>query len=260
MGGGTSGHLHLVIAARTTYLKGQLKRHFKGNVSVELRDLLENWSDGVWGKRSKDSAIADDALEARLAYISAHGVKEGLVETPGHWPGVQFVRAVTEGKPLKGVWYDRTKLDALTRKWERKPLDTRGPKPTLQDVAREMELKLDRLPQLEGLSEADHRAWWVDIVAAGVAAYPCETRMPPKGVERIMKQDPEARPRRPKRSPAPLIHTGSKERRKVFHANYRAYVEGFYRAQERLTAAIADACFPEEGCLPAGIPLAVDTR
>ena len=256
-GGGTSNHLHLLVSAETAQARANLKRHFKGNVSVELRDLLPSWSDGVWGKRSRDIAIADDALEDRCAYIGAHGVKEGLVSTPGSWPGIQFVRAVTEGEPLKGVWYDRTRLDKMTRKWRGQRKEKRGQKPSLSDVARPMTLALDRLPQLEHLTEEEHRAWWTEIVERGVATHAPMSGEPVKGAERVMAQDPESRPERPKRTPAPMIHTRCPERRRAYLANYRAHVEAYYRAQDGLSEVLPTLGFPEEGCLPAGVPTGV---
>ena len=253
-GGGTSNHLHLLLSAETAQARANLKRHFKGNVSVAVRDLLPNWSDGVWGKRSRDIAIADDALEDRCAYISSHGVKENLVSTTGAWPGIQFVRAVTEGTPLKGVWYDRTKLSKLLRKWRAKRKDERGAKPGLNDVARQVELPLARLPQLEHLTEEEHRAWWVRVVEAGIEAHAPATTAPPKGPERILAQDPEDRPLQPKQTPAPMIHTRSPERRREYLASYRAHVEAYYRAQDALRATVPTLSFPIEGCLPAGVP------
>ncbi len=36
------------------------------------------------------------------------GVKENLVLHCRDWPGVQCIDALTEGKPLEGIWHDRT--------------------------------------------------------------------------------------------------------------------------------------------------------
>ncbi len=69
-----------------------------------------------------------------------------------------------------------------------------------------------------------------------------------------MQQNPEARPKKLKNTPAPLIHTKSKTRRKAFMEAYRAHVEAFYRAQEDLVLTIVELNFPPEGCWPAGIP------
>ena len=41
---------------------------------------------------------------SRLAYLLAHGVKEGLVASPYDWPGVHCARALVEGKPVSGRW------------------------------------------------------------------------------------------------------------------------------------------------------------
>ena len=53
----------------------------------------------------------------RLLYILEQGVKEGLVERPSDWPGVQCVNELTHGRPrFHGIWHERT-AEYLARRY-----------------------------------------------------------------------------------------------------------------------------------------------
>ncbi|MCB9529327.1 MAG: hypothetical protein H6701_13255 [Myxococcales bacterium] len=94
--GGTSNHLHLIAAFEDAEWKARFKSHVKTNISKELGELFD-WPGCHWDRRSRDIAILDDeAFEDRLAYLASHGVKDNLVSCPGSWPGIQWVRAVTD--------------------------------------------------------------------------------------------------------------------------------------------------------------------
>ena len=55
----------------------------------------------------------------RFRYILSHGVKEGLVASPKDWPGVHCAKALVEGEPLRGTWFDRTQEYAARRRGEK---------------------------------------------------------------------------------------------------------------------------------------------
>ena len=56
-----------------------------------------------------------EAQIAQLAYVLAHGAKEGLVERPEHWPGVTSARQLLAGGEAEpGTWVDRTAASRTT--------------------------------------------------------------------------------------------------------------------------------------------------
>ena len=62
---------------------------------------------------------------ARLRYILAHGVKEGLVPSPLQWPGVHAAKYLVFGESVKGSWVDRTRycLDLRLKRNQGQELD-----------------------------------------------------------------------------------------------------------------------------------------
>lgn len=245
--GGTSNHLHILAAFDTAETKARWKAHVKCNISKELGRLYD-WAGTHWDRRTRDIHILDDAAFLdRLAYLGRHGMKDGLVSSSDDWPGIQWVRAVMDGKPLKGIWYDRTALDAKHRAWARSPEGTR--RPNLMDVATWKPVPLSTPPMWRGLDEASVRAKWRALMASAAERYP--TKRPVLGTDAILAAHPHDRPRRSERSPAPPVHTFDRALRARWWAGYLAFVEAYRLAMERLRGGCAAACFPPEGCRPA---------
>ncbi len=75
----------------------------------------------------------------------------------------------------------------------------------------------------------------------------------PLGVAAIRGQHPHDRPKRPKRSPAPLFHTVSSKVRYELWAAYAWFVAAFREASEKLRAGDRNAAFPA-GSFPPALP------
>jgi hypothetical protein len=75
----------------------------------------------------------------------------------------------------------------------------------------------------------------------------------PFGVSSVLRQDPETRPVRSKKSPAPMFHAATKAVRKAFWEAYALFVAAFREASERLKSGDRTACFPV-GSFPPGLP------
>jgi hypothetical protein len=75
----------------------------------------------------------------------------------------------------------------------------------------------------------------------------------PLGVAGVLRQNPEARPNRPKRSPAPLYHAATKLVRQAFWEAYCTFVAAFRDAAETWKAGDRTARFPI-GSFPPGLP------
>jgi hypothetical protein len=81
---------------------------------------LANWREKIWSRRYQAILVSQEkeAQLERLQYVLSHGVKEGLVAKPKDWPGVHCARALAEGEPLRGYWFDRTQEYAARRRGE----------------------------------------------------------------------------------------------------------------------------------------------
>ena len=249
--GGTSNHLHLIAAFESAEWKARFKCHIKANISKELGDLFD-WSGNHWDRRAHDIPILDDsAFIDRLAYLASHGVKDNLVSCPGSWPGIQWVRAVTEGKPLVGVWYDRTALYALRRAWENAPRATRGRRPTLDDVAIPKTVHLTPPPLWAELDAPDLRARWVELVELALERHPAPLPHRIIGPKALVDADPHQRPARTKKAPAPWVFTRCRGLRRAWRAAYAAFVEAYGAAVDALRMGLGAVGFPAEGCRPA---------
>jgi hypothetical protein len=55
-----------------------------------------------------------------------HGCKEGLVAWLRNWPGIHSVRALLDGEPIRGLWFDRTKEYAARNRGEDADSDEAG--------------------------------------------------------------------------------------------------------------------------------------
>ena len=250
---GTSNHLHMLVGARDAAWRARFKDHVKTNLAKELGDL-HDWREHLFGRRARDIPVLDDeALVGRVRYFLAHAVKEGLCARPEDWPGPAWVRAVTEGVPLVGVWYDRTRFTHLRTAWRRKKLENRGPEPALAEVADEKVVTLSPLPIWAHLEEEARQAKYRDLVEQIVEEY--GQRRDHDGpalvsAERLVAQDPHHRPETMKRSPAPRVHATTAAVRKVWVAAYAAFAEGWDLAMQRLLAGLPDFEFPIGGVLP----------
>jgi hypothetical protein len=79
----------------------------------------------------------------------------------------------------------------------------------------------------------------------------------PLGVDTVLRQDPETRPARSKKSPAPLFHAATKAVRKAFWEAYALFVAAFREASERLRSGDRTARFPM-GSFPPGLPFVTE--
>ena len=86
-----SNHFHLLVRAPEATLP-QFMQHLRTNISKKIGWLI-GWRGSFWERRYSAEPVLDDAaLEARVRYILAHGVKEGLVRRCQDWPGLSSLR------------------------------------------------------------------------------------------------------------------------------------------------------------------------
>lgn len=252
-GGGTSNHLHLIVASLSSSARAAFKKHFKTNLSKEL-GLKLNWPEHLFGRRTTDITIADEeALMGRVYYCARHGFKERLLGEHERWPGVQWVNAVAKGVPLKGVWYDRTAHCRAEQRWLRLDKRSRGRKPTLRQFAETLEVPLEPLPCMRGLSPSEQQARWAEIIVEAQRRYP-QPSGPVLGAAKLLAQDPHTRPAKMKRSPAPACHGSSAEVIQAWKDRYARFVESYRdawrRLREELSVPASQLAFPQGGVPP----------
>ena len=163
------------------------------------------------------------------------------------WPGLQCIDALTEGKPLEGIWYDRSLQYEATR---------RGKEVDPEAFIERYQLQLEPLPCWAHLPPEEYRHRVREIVED--IEEQAERRIKatgvwPVGVETIRHQNPHDRPMKSKKSQAPLFHAGSKAVRRTMYDAYRLFVEAYRHAAARLRAGDRSVKFPE-GCFPPRLP------
>ncbi len=244
-----SNHFHLLLTVSSAQRLARFMNYLNSNLAREAGRLIR-WREKFWGRRYQAILVSaeDEAQIARLRYVLAHGVKEGLVGSPLDWPGAHCARALIEGAPLAGRWVDRTLGHAAAR--GRRPVDS-GAFVTLE------ELRLAPLPCWNDLDEPRLRARireLVESIEREGRSRERRTGQPPLGRNRLLRQDPRHEPNRPKKGPAPLAHTASRVTRDALKRAYRIFVAAYRYAAERLRSGALDALFPQ-GAFPPALPI-----
>lgn len=243
-----SNHYHLLLRVETAKRLADFMCYFNGNLAKELARLT-GWEDKIWSRRYQAIVISDEEemQVARLRYVLANGVKENLVSRVQEWPGVHCATPLLTGVPAEGTWFDRTlEYNARLRRKELEPGES---------ASRET-VYLSQLPCWKHLEEADYRSRIVELVqeietAAAVARE--ESAIPPLGADGVRAQNPETRPRKVKKSPAPFCHALRKSVRKAIYEAYGWFLAAFREAAEKLRSGDRSAAFPP-GSFPPGLP------
>ncbi len=200
----TSNHFHLLAKVNDAKQLADFMCYLNSNLAREVCRLAD-WADKVWARRYRAIEVSDEpeAQRERMKYILAHGVKEFLVEKAREWPGVHSVGALLDGKPLEGLWFDRTQEFSARRRGEEHERDRYT---TTEPVT------LSPLPCWEHLSPEVRKEKIAELVREieeEAAAKRMATGRTVLGRAEILKQHPHQRPPRPKRSYAPLVHAAA---------------------------------------------------
>ncbi|MFL6258492.1 MAG: transposase [Thermoanaerobaculia bacterium] len=243
-----SNHMHLLLRVEDARELAKFMGYFLSKLAREV-GRLTGWKEKIFGRRYEAIVVSneEEAQIGRLRYGLGHGAKEDLVERPRDWPGVHAVRALLEGEVLEGLWFDRTQEYLARRRGK-----TFDP---LEYATREV-LELDPLPCWKHLTEEQRRARvavLVEGIESEVAARRKRTGGKPLGVAAVLAQNPLRRPKKTKKSPAPVFHAASKAVRRELWDAYALFVAAYRSAAEKLRAGIRDVMFPR-GCFPPALP------
>jgi REP element-mobilizing transposase RayT len=243
-----SSHFHILAVVEDAQQIADFMRDVKSKLAREV-NRLTGWQGHVFERRYDMAVVTEEegAQIERLSYILANGVKENLVERVRDWPGVQSGRALLDGEPLTGHWFERTREYAARNR--------RHSVETPQFVTEET-VVLSPIPCWAHLTPDQYQARvaaLVETIEANSALQRSQSNRSALGVEAILAMDPQHRPAEIAKSPAPLLHAFSKAARKAFYEAYSWFVAAFRAAAEKLRAGDRTAPFPA-GSFPPGLP------
>ena len=243
-----SNHCHLLLRPADARQLARFMGFVNGNLAKEA-GRLHRWRERLWGRRYAAIVVSHEeaAQVARLRYLLEQGTKEGLVRRPQDWPGAHSIQALLDGRPICGIWFDRTQEYEARRC---------GQRPGKYEFAEEETLELSPLPAWKPIG-ADARR---DAVAGLLKEIEHEARRAravsgrvPLGVRRILNQDPHERPERMRRSPAPRFHAQAWRVRKSLELAYHEFRLRYRQAAEDLRRGRPGVEFPA-GCFPPPLP------
>ncbi len=245
-----SNHYHLLCSPTDPQQLARFMCFLNSNLAREA-GRLHAWKEKFWSRRYQAIPVSGElaAQIARLKYLLAHGVKEGFVSTPADWPGAHCIDAFLHGRPLRGLWFDRSAEYEAER---------RGLEVSSRNFASDQTVVLTPLPCWSHLGEEEVRTHIADLlrdIERGARRLQRATDREPLGADAIQRQNPHQEPVRLKRSPAPLVHAVTKRARRAFLEAYRIFVSAYRRAAERLRGGDLSASFPEYS-FPPPLPFA----
>jgi REP element-mobilizing transposase RayT len=219
-----SNHLHLLVHTRGASLS-RFMQFLLGNASKKAGPLV-GWRGQFWERRYSAERVLDDgAMEGRLKYILAHGVKEGLVRRVSDWPGLSSLPQLL-GEPKR-----RFRFYEWARRWESGKLIPGGEYRWASEWATDEELELHPLPAWAGWT-AEHRQARVRQLITDVEAEGRRKHRTVLGPRALLEQEPLAPPAKSKHSPRPWFHAAERALGFHFMAGYAVYVNAFRRASQ----------------------------
>ena len=243
-----SSHFHLLLIADDAQKVSGFMRDLQSKLAREV-NRLTGWRGTVFERRYDLAVVTQEeqAQVERLRYILGQGVEANLVENVLAWPGAHCAAALLDGAPLEGHWFDRTREYAARNQGEDfAPLD----------FASTETVELTPIPCWADLSPDAYRRCvqaLVDDIDSRAARARKAAGTQVLGVAAILVQDPQHRPTKLDRSPAPLVHAATKAARKFFYEIYAEFVSAFRIATEALRRGERDAPFPP-GSFPPALP------
>ena len=251
-----SNHYHLLLVPESEKQLAEFMQFLNSNIARQL-GRLHRWKEHFWSRRYQAILVSEEpeAQLERLRYLLEQGVKEGLVEKPSDWPGVQCVDELTHGSPrFHGIWHERT-AEHLARRYAGGDTKVRR-----RDFLTRETVEFSPLPCFE---ELERKQWGLVVrkllreITRVARTHRETTGSTVVGPQLIRDQDPHDHPRRIKRSPAPLVHAVAAEVYADMRDHYRSFLERYKDAAARLRAGLdfrfPPGCFPPPGSF---IPLA----
>jgi len=219
-----SNHFHLLVRAPGGTLP-QFMKHLRTNISKKVGWLI-GWNGSFWEHRYSAEPVLDDgALEGRVRYILAHGVKEGLVRRCQDWPGLSSLRMMLDGKPGEFPWFEWSQrwrnrnateaADRFSRRWSAPESVVLAPLPRWANASAEVRRRLAI-------------RWIRDINREGLSMFKRVL-----GVAGVLAQNPLKKVDRPTPRSRPSCHTTFRDLKSIFFDQLRAFIAAFRAASKR---------------------------
>ncbi|MCH9651912.1 MAG: transposase [Deltaproteobacteria bacterium] len=245
-----SNHYHLLITCKTHKELSSFMNFFSSNLAREA-GRLHGWPGRLWARRFACIPITDEekAQVGRLKYILEQGCKEGLVSSPKHWPGLNGIREMLSGEPLKGIWVNRTAYYNARRKKNGNPVRR-------IDFDEAVALQLVPLPCWAHLSPQQYQSnirYLVENIEEETQSMHATEGSQVLGRRSVLRKDPLHRPGSIQSSPQPYVHAASRASREAFLAAYRFFSRAYRVAAEGFREGDLSVNFPE-GSFPPALP------
>jgi REP element-mobilizing transposase RayT len=242
-----SNHLHLIASGPPKDLADSLA-YLHGNMARRINRHRMR-SGPFWHRRCSIAPILDDGAEVeRLIYLLCNPVQAALVARAAQWPGFSTLHENTGGNPRVVHWFDIDGFNTAVRNGER---------PDRKDYEIPYLLKLQPLPGLADLSPRER----ADFVRSRVRQRESEVAEElafqgkrPAGVHAVLRQAPDNRPARTKRTPRPLCHSSSVEAWQAYAEEYRAYFKAYKACSKLFRLGAFTTPFPENSHRPTAPP------
>jgi len=109
-----SNHLHLSLSTDEPHLIPRFVGWILREISVRVGKQVD-WTGSFFERRYDSAPILDeDALIKRIAYMRAHGIKEGLVKKGCEWPGLTLVPELHHHSKRLFPFFYKTQKKMLT--------------------------------------------------------------------------------------------------------------------------------------------------
>ena len=241
-----SNHIHLLVIPDSVEQVARFCQFARSNLSKKIGGP-NGWFGGIFAGRYKHVQVTAEraAEEERLEYILSHGVKEGLVRKPQHWPGVQCVEALATGKDqLEGIWVNETEMNRAR---------DQGKNPDPADYQEVEVLKLTPIPSWAHLPAKERRGGIRRILKRIARRYQDKIQAVRPGAKaRICGQLFGYRPQHTERTPRPRVHAASRSARAAEISRQQAFRELFQAASTAWLNGDPSALFnfPRESFIP----------
>jgi len=236
-----SNHYHLLVTVKSCRQLSRFMRYVNSNIGRKIGRLY-SWREKYFSRRYRGIQVSDEEEKQveRLLYILRQGCKEGLVRSPLDWPGVHCAWYLAKGVWTAEGWWDDQTAEYRAR--------LRGEK-VRRGQFRETELlKLSPLPAWAHLSRREYRLE-VEGLIATVEEEVRHSGRSVLGAEKVLRQDPHAKPSESKREPAPGFHAATREMRSRLRDAYRQFEWAYREAAAALRRGDWTVSFPPD-CFP----------
>jgi len=234
-----SNHFHMLLLPEDAQQLALFMGYLEAKIAKEAGRLYD-FRQKFWARPYRGIVVSDEdeAHVDRMRYLLDQGCKEGLVDSPKQWPGASSTKALLTGKPIAGLWFDRTKEYNARRS---------GETFSKLDFADRETITLTALPPWQDQPEHKRQARVRAIVRGiegEVERRVKETGRSPLGVNAIYQQQPHARPANSKRSPAPRFHAKAGHVRRALERGYQRFYAAYREAAEKLRKGATGVEFP----------------